>query len=69
MGVLVKQVSVTIADDGSVKIETNGFSGSECLKATEDLERALGMPGSRQKKKEFFETAKNDQQNRLSAGN
>lgn len=29
--------------DGSVKVETEGFSGTECQTATKDLERRLGL--------------------------
>jgi hypothetical protein len=37
----MKSMKITIKD-GVAKIETFGFSGAECTKATEALSRALG---------------------------
>jgi hypothetical protein len=38
----MKQIDVIIDSDGNVEVQTSGFSGPECQKATADLERALG---------------------------
>ena len=37
----MKTITVTI-QDGEASVETAGFKGRECLKATADLEAALG---------------------------
>ena len=37
-----KTIDVTIESNGEIKIGTHGFSGPECLKATEFLEKTLG---------------------------
>jgi hypothetical protein len=36
------QIDVLIDKDGNVEVQPQGFGGSECKKATADLERALG---------------------------
>jgi hypothetical protein len=38
----MKTINVTIDTDGNVEVETSGFAGAECKKATADLERQLG---------------------------
>lgn len=39
----MKEIIVNIAPDGKTTIETRGFAGAECLKATMGLEKALGQ--------------------------
>lgn len=53
----MKRVIVTFAEDGTATVETTGFKGAECLKATEALERALGGATSTTKTREFHERA------------
>lgn len=50
----MKTIEVIVSPDGEVKIEAVGFSGSSCTKATEALEKALGVTKSKTKKKEFW---------------
>lgn len=38
----MKTITVTIDRAGNATVETKGFAGSECEKATADLENALG---------------------------
>ena len=38
----LEQVEVTIGTDGKVQIRTSGFTGEDCLSATEGLESLLG---------------------------
>jgi len=38
----MKTIEVIIDTDGNVEVQTSGFSGPECKKATADLERVLG---------------------------
>ena len=47
-----KSIVVDIHPDGSVKIEAEGYKDNTCLKATEDLEKALGVVKNRTKKPE-----------------
>lgn len=53
---MTKQIDVLITPEGEVKISTSGYKGSECLKATEALERALGAKTSDQPTAEMKQT-------------
>ena len=35
-------VAVLIDENGDIEVQTSGFAGPDCKKATADLERALG---------------------------
>ncbi len=48
-----RSIEVIVAPDGSLKIDAVGFSGSDCEKATEFLEKALGSVADRQRKPEY----------------
>lgn len=50
----MKQIIVVVSQDGNVKIEASGYSGASCEKATKALEEAMGIPGKRAKKDEFY---------------
>lgn len=50
----MKTITVEVTPDGQVKIEATGFVGNACEKATAALEQALGIPGKRNPKKEFY---------------
>jgi hypothetical protein len=38
----LKQIEVIVASDGSTRVETKGFSGTQCQAASRFLETALG---------------------------
>ena len=48
--------------DGSTKIETKGFVGSECRDASQFLEKALGKPTAETLKPEFHQAISQQQQ-------
>lgn len=50
----MKEIIVDVDVDGSVVIETKGFVGTDCLKATMELEKALGRTAKDDKKSEYF---------------
>lgn len=50
----MKTIIVTIAPTGEIKIETTGFKGNACEKATAEIEKALGLAGQRRKKPEYY---------------
>lgn len=57
-GWIGKRVRVTVHPDGSTQIEAIGFKGRECLRATAELERALGVdPSTRRLKPEHAQQA------------
>jgi hypothetical protein len=50
----LKEIVVTVNKDATLVVEpTKGFSGNECLKATADLESALGKLSKRDPKPEM----------------
>lgn len=51
----MKQIIVEVKETGEVRIEATGFTGSACEKATAEIERALGIPGKRNKKPEYYQ--------------
>lgn len=50
----MKRIIVTIDRRGKTKIEAEGFSGTECLDATKELEKAFGAVESRTAKTEMY---------------
>ena len=60
----MKFIEITIAPNGQARAETKGFAGSECQRASEFLEKALGQRSSEQLTSEFFaqQTAHNNEQ-------
>lgn len=57
-----KTIEVTISPEGEVTVEATGYSGAECERATEQIEKALGIAGKRRFKKERFEMKQNRKQ-------
>lgn len=53
----MKTITMTFGK-GNVEIKTTGYAGAECLKATEQVEQALGLTKTRDDKtREFFQTS------------
>lgn len=53
----IEQIELVIGTDGKIRLETSGFNGDVCLKATEDLESLLGSNVvSREMTADFFST-------------
>ena len=50
-------IEIIIAPDGQSRIETQGFTGSNCRTASRFLEQALGKATSEQLKPEFHQHA------------
>lgn len=63
-----RTIEMSIGPDGTVKIEASGFTGGDCIKATEDLEKALGVTSKRDRKKEFYQKGRVKNQNHLKQG-
>ena len=51
------EIVVTIAPDGTVKLETHGLKGHGCLAETEAVEKALGTVRSRTRTAEWYQQA------------
>ena len=61
----MKTIEITVNPLGETKIETKGFFGSECLEATRELERALGVTSKDQRTAEFYSHANSMNHNSL----
>jgi hypothetical protein len=48
------ELEITIAPDGTVRVETHGLKGQACLAETKALEEALGTVTHREKTREFY---------------
>jgi hypothetical protein len=59
-----REIFVTVDAQGNTVIETKGFSGSDCLKATMELEKALGAKTSDRKTREYTTTTDTAQKQR-----
>lgn len=53
-------IEIIITPDGQSRIETQGFTGSDCRTASRLLEQALGKATSEQLKPEFHQSASNE---------
>ena len=52
------EIVVTIAADGTVKLETHGLEGQSCATETEAVEKALGTVRSRTRTAEWYQPAR-----------
>ena len=48
-------VEVLVSPDGGITVEAEGYTGTSCEEATRFLEEALGLPGGRSRKAEFYQ--------------
>jgi Protein of unknown function (DUF2997) len=55
-------IEVTVSPQGETTVQTRGYAGADCLKASRFLEEALGVAATERKTPEFFETAPAEQQ-------
>ena len=51
-----RRIEITVAKDGSTKVETKGFFGSACRLASQFIEHALGKATDEQLTSEFYES-------------
>ncbi|HBJ38588.1 MAG TPA: hypothetical protein DDZ51_28325 [Planctomycetaceae bacterium] len=58
----MKTIDVIVAPDGSSRIQTNGFTGSQCKEASRFLEQALGTVQSEQLTADFYRTQSTETQ-------
>ena len=57
-----KTIEIIIAPNGQSKVETKGFTGSECREASRFIEQAIGQQTNEILKSEFHQTAIAQQQ-------
>ncbi|QEF97879.1 hypothetical protein Mal15_19250 [Stieleria maiorica] len=58
----MKTIEIIVAPDGNTRVETSGFTGSDCRQASRSLLQALGQQTSEQLKPEFHQAATEQQQ-------
>jgi hypothetical protein len=59
---VARQIIVDVSPEGVVKIDAQGFSGKQCLKATAPLEKLLSPVSQRDEKPEMLLTTEVEQQ-------
>jgi len=57
-----KIIEIIIAPNGQAKVETKGFTGSECRDASRFIEQAIGLQTGEVLKPEFHQSASVQQQ-------
>jgi hypothetical protein len=50
----LKTIEIIVSQQGESRVETHGFTGSECQKASQFLEMALGKQTTTSLKPEFY---------------
>lgn len=53
----MKTIEITVSPTGETKLQTKGFTGSDCIAASKDFECSLGLKNSEVQTPEFFEQA------------
>ena len=64
----MKTIEIIVDPKGSIKVQTRGFSGSECREASGFIEQALGAQLAETLTPEFYQEQKGDQRLEQSQG-
>lgn len=56
-----QNIEIIISAEGQSRVETKGFTGSDCRTASQFLEQALGQTASEQLKPEFYQSASEEE--------
>ena len=59
---MARAIEVTVSPQGEVTVQTRGYVGGECLRASQFLEQALGVTTTDHKTAEYYHTAETAQQ-------
>ena len=60
----MKSIEITVLPSGETRVETKGFTGSECRDASRLLESVLGSRQSETLTSEFYSTSQNQNHTR-----
>jgi hypothetical protein len=60
-----RTIEIIVSPIGDISIDTVGFKGPDCEKATKFLEEALGVVGKKVKKPEFHQHSTRTHQQRI----
>ena len=58
---MARILEVTVSPTGETKVQTNGYTGGDCLEASRWLEQALGLVTAEHKTAEFYQRAASEQ--------
>jgi hypothetical protein len=56
-----KIIEVTVSPTGETTLQTKGYAGQDCLRASKALEQALGVTTSERKTSDFYHFAPTEQ--------
>ena len=59
---MTRVIEVVVSPKGETTLQTQGFTGADCLQASKFLEQALGLVASDRKTAEFYQTQSTQQQ-------
>lgn len=59
---MAKIIEVIVSPKGETTVQTQGFTGSDCLQASKFLEPSLGSITADQKTGEFYTSSRTEQQ-------
>ena len=51
---MARVIEVTVSPQGETTVQTRGYAGSDCLRASKFLEQALGVVAADRKTNDFF---------------
>jgi hypothetical protein len=54
-------IEVVVSPTGEATVQTKGYAGADCLRASEFLEQALGVASQDKKTAEFYQPAATEQ--------
>ena len=58
----MKTIQVIVAHDGSSRVETVGFTGTQCRQASEFLEQALGVKQTEKLTEDYYRSEVSEKQ-------
>ena len=58
---MARVIKVIVSPQGETTVQTKGYAGADCLKASKFLEQALGVTSADRKTTEFYETMPTEQ--------
>jgi hypothetical protein len=58
---MARVIEVVVSPTGETTVQTKGYAGADCLRASRFLEQALGVASADRKTGEYFLTAPADQ--------
>ena len=58
----MKIIEITVDSEGQSKVETRGFTGSECREASKFIEQALGQRTDEKLTADFYQAQSSEQQ-------